>query len=345
MVKVETDEGIHGLGEGGISGRELAMQGMLEHFSQALIGQDPRRIEHIWQQLYRGAYFEGGKITAAVVSAIDIALWDILGKWLNVPVWQLLGGAVRDTIPCFATPGSLNGPEIVETARQAVADGWKVLRFTPGLTEPGWSGGDGATYDPLASIDAAVQYLGEIRTALGPDALLSIDFHHRLSPVEAALFCQRVEHLNLYFIEEPIRCENPDAYAQLRTMTRIAVRDWRRVLQQVGICAVPRARPAQFRADRCLQRGRAVRVAQDRRLVRDALCRPDAAQPARTDFDGGLRAPGGGDLELRLPGILPDARSRPAAGYFPGHAGDGERKLSAADRTGPGRGVQRGCRR
>jgi galactonate dehydratase len=108
----------------------------------------------------------------------------------------------------------------VETAKQAVADGWKVLRFTPGLTEPGWKGEDGATYDPLASIDAAVQYLGEIRTALGPDALLSIDFHHRLSPAEAALFCQRVEHLNLYFIEEPIRCENPDAYAQLRTMTR-----------------------------------------------------------------------------------------------------------------------------
>ena len=79
VIKVETDEGIHGVGEGGISGRELAMNGMLEHFKAALIGQDPRRIEHIWQQLYRGAYFEGGKITAAVVSAVDIALWDILG--------------------------------------------------------------------------------------------------------------------------------------------------------------------------------------------------------------------------------------------------------------------------
>ena len=108
VVKIETNEGVCGVGEGGISGRELAMDGMLSHFRQALIGQDPRRIEHIWQQLYRGAYFEGGKITAAVVSAVDIALWDILGKWLNVPVWQLLGGACRDTIPCFATPGGRN---------------------------------------------------------------------------------------------------------------------------------------------------------------------------------------------------------------------------------------------
>ncbi len=80
VIKVETDEGVSGLGEGGISGRELAMQGMLDHFSPVLIGEDPRRIEHIWQMLYRGAHFEGGKITAAVVSAIDIALWDILGN-------------------------------------------------------------------------------------------------------------------------------------------------------------------------------------------------------------------------------------------------------------------------
>jgi galactonate dehydratase len=221
VVVVETDEGITGLGEGGISGRELAMQGMLDHFRQALIGQDPRRIEHIWQMLYRGAYFEGGKITAAVVSAIDVALWDILGKWLDQPVWQLLGGACRDTIPCFATPGALSGPEIVQKAREATDAGWRVLRFTPGMLNLDWTGTDGSTYDPLASIDAAVQYLGDICAELGPNALLSIDFHHRLTPAEAALFCKRTEHLNLYFVEEPIRCENPDAYAQLRTMTSV----------------------------------------------------------------------------------------------------------------------------
>jgi len=86
IVKVETDSGIYGLGEGGISGRELAMQGMVQHYEQILIGMDPARIEHIWQTLYRGAYFEGGKISGAVISAIDIALYDILGKSLGVPV-------------------------------------------------------------------------------------------------------------------------------------------------------------------------------------------------------------------------------------------------------------------
>ena len=95
VVMIETEEGIIGLGEGGISGRELAMQGMVEHFSGFLIGEDPRRIEHLWQTMFRGAYFEGGKITAATLSVVDIALWDILGKWLGVPLLQLLGGASR----------------------------------------------------------------------------------------------------------------------------------------------------------------------------------------------------------------------------------------------------------
>ena len=102
IVKVETDDGVSGVGEGGISGRELAMQGMLEHFARFLVGEDPRRIEHIWQTCYRGAYFEGGKIVAATLSAIDIALWDILGQSLGVPVYQLLGGACRERSPAVS---------------------------------------------------------------------------------------------------------------------------------------------------------------------------------------------------------------------------------------------------
>src|SRR3954462_6513477 len=144
IVKIETDAGISGLGEGGISGRELAMRGALEHFAGFLVGMDPRRIEHIWQTLYRGQYFEGGKILGATISAIDIALWDILGQSLGVPVYQLLGGACRQSVPCFATPGGLTGPEIVETAKQFVADGWRVLRFGPGMPGKSWTGGDGA---------------------------------------------------------------------------------------------------------------------------------------------------------------------------------------------------------
>ena len=102
IVKVETDAGIHGLGEAGTAGRERALGGTIDHFREFLIGKDPRQIEDIHQTLYRSQYFEGGTIITAAASAIDIALWDILGKHLRVPVWQLLGGASRQHVTCFA---------------------------------------------------------------------------------------------------------------------------------------------------------------------------------------------------------------------------------------------------
>ena len=221
IVMVQTDEGITGIGEGGISGRELAMQGMLEHFARFLVGEDPRRIEHLWQTMYRGAYFEGGKISGATISAVDIALWDILGKWLGVPVYQLLGGDCRQRVQCFATPGVLDGPACVERARELADAGWRYMRFVPGMAESDQIGETGGVYEPFESIELAVHWLGEIRRVLGSRVELSIDFHHRLSVAEAALFCQRVEPLHLQFVEEPIRAESVEAYRQLRGMTRV----------------------------------------------------------------------------------------------------------------------------
>lgn len=221
IVKIETDAGISGLGEGGISGRELAMQGMLEHFAHILIGMDPHRIEHIWQLLYRGHYFEGGKIVGGTLSAVDMALWDILGQALGVPVYQLLGGACRDKIRCFATPATLTGPACVERAREFVAAGWHQLRFGPGMDTEGWTGGDRAIYEPAESIALAAHWIREVRQAVGPKIRLSIDFHHRLSVAEAALFCQQITDVNLEFLEEPIRAQSPEAYRQLRQMTPI----------------------------------------------------------------------------------------------------------------------------
>src|SRR5947209_3665201 len=131
----------------------MAMQGHVAHFAPFLVGMDPRRIEHIWQTLYRSQYFEGGKIACAAISAIDIALWDILGQALGVPVYQLLGGACRDVIPCFTTPADLTGPACVEKARGAVAQGWRYLRFGVGMHDPGWTGETAAVYEPMESLD------------------------------------------------------------------------------------------------------------------------------------------------------------------------------------------------
>ena len=217
VVVVETEDGTVGLGEGGMSARELAMKGYVEHLREFLIGMDARNIEHIWQTMYRGAYFEGGKISGAAVSAIDMALWDIKAKSFGVPVYQLLGGACREQVRTFATVPGLNGPGCVERARELIDAGWRYLRFMPAMPE----GTPDDVFEPMESIQLAVHWLREVWREVGPGIGLSIDFHHRLSVAEAAHFCGQIEDLHLMFLEEPIRAQSPAAYRQLRRLTNV----------------------------------------------------------------------------------------------------------------------------
>ncbi|WP_343405948.1 mandelate racemase/muconate lactonizing enzyme family protein [Caldilinea sp.] len=219
VVKVETDEGIYGLGEAGLSGRELAVIGALRHFREFLIGQDPLQIGRIWQELYRSQYFEGGRVLLAAQSAIDIALYDIAGKALNVPVYQLLGGKQRDVIPCFATASGA-GPALVDDVKLLMQHGWTVIRTAPMMpNRAGGFVGDSAIFDPRASIAVTAEWLTKVREACGSELVLGIDYHHRLSIAETASFCQRMPAGTLDFLEEPIRDETPEAYAALRKLT------------------------------------------------------------------------------------------------------------------------------
>ncbi|RUV32839.1 mandelate racemase/muconate lactonizing enzyme family protein, partial [Mesorhizobium sp. M5C.F.Ca.IN.020.32.2.1] len=125
LVKVETDQGIFGWGESGLSGREKAVSGAVEHYREFLIGRDPMQMGRIWQEVYRSQYFEGGRVLQAAISAIDIALHDIKGKALGVPVYELLGGKQRDRIPTFASTGDeAEGDVAIERARELRAQGW-----------------------------------------------------------------------------------------------------------------------------------------------------------------------------------------------------------------------------
>ena len=128
IVKVETDEGIHGWGESGLSGRELAVVGAVRHYREFLLGRDPREIGRLWQEMYRGQYFEGGRVLTAAISAIDIALHDVVGKALGVPVYQLLGGKQREWVPCFATTGAPDLETLVKNCKLLLDKGWDVIR-------------------------------------------------------------------------------------------------------------------------------------------------------------------------------------------------------------------------
>jgi len=208
FVVVDTDEGIYGVGEGGITGRELAVQGVVEHFKPFLIGQDARRIEHLWQRMYRGGFFPADKIATSAISAIDIALWDIKGKALGVPVYELLGGLARDKVVCYPHSQGRTLDELVENAKRHVAEGWKFVRW--GL------GQQGEILEPGTVIPEAIRAFEALRTALGDQVELCFDIHTRLDPPDAIRLCNAVEPYRPFFMEDPIRSESMQSLRVVR---------------------------------------------------------------------------------------------------------------------------------
>ncbi|MGB5512595.1 MAG: mandelate racemase/muconate lactonizing enzyme family protein [Woeseiaceae bacterium] len=218
LVKVETDEGIYGWGESGVSSRELAVIGAIKHFREFLIGKDASRIGAIWQELYRGQYFEGGRILTGAISAIDIALWDIAGKALGVPIYRLLGGKQRDHIQCFITTTKPFDETLIDDAKALAEQGWRVIRATAGDLG---SINEVRELDVRQSIADGAAILVEARQELGDSVTLGIDYHHRLTVAETASFCQRMPSGTLDFIEDPIRYQTPEAYETLRKMVDV----------------------------------------------------------------------------------------------------------------------------
>jgi galactonate dehydratase len=215
VVKVETDEGIFGWGESGLSGRELAVVGAIQHYAGFLRGRDPMQTGALWQEMYRSQYFEGGRVLQAAISAIDIALHDIKGKALGVPVYDLLGGKQRDHIPTFASTSAPEAAGMIEQAQNLKAAGWTAIRFFPDFRDTG------GIFEPREHIAKTARACVQAREALGDEVVLGIDWHHRLSVAEAASFCQKMPSGTLDFLEEPIRDETPEAYEALRNLTDV----------------------------------------------------------------------------------------------------------------------------
>jgi galactonate dehydratase len=217
LVRVTTDEGLHGWGESGLTSRERAVAGAVEHYGQWLVGRDPMNIGALWQEMYRSQYFEGGRVLTAAISAIDIALHDIKGKALGVPVWQLLGGKQRDFVDTFASVKATDVGRIVELTQQLLEAGWTCIRLPRKDASP-----DAPTrFEPWDSLIMTAEWMVKVREAVGARAILGIDYHHRLSVAEAASFCQRMPVGTIDWIEEPIRDEAPEAYESLRRLTPI----------------------------------------------------------------------------------------------------------------------------
>ncbi|MDP6115598.1 MAG: galactonate dehydratase, partial [Planctomycetota bacterium] len=202
-----TDEGIYGLGEYGITWKELAGVGVIEQVKRDLIGQDPLNIERIWQEMFRGYFFPGGRINMAAQSAIDIALWDIKGKAHGQPVHMLLGGQLRDKVACYTGLGG-SPEQAAQSAKEKVAQGWKFLRMSVPQR--------GDILDASAAVRDAVELVSAVREAVGEEIELCIDVHTRLDPPDTIRLGRQLEQFNMFFIEDPLRCENPQSYRNVR---------------------------------------------------------------------------------------------------------------------------------
>src|SRR5258708_29137614 len=190
VIKVETDAGIYGLGESGLSTREQAVMGALRHYREFLVGRDPLQRGRIWQELYRSQYFEGGRVLLAAQSAIDIALHDIAGKAWGVPVYQLLGGKQRDFVPGFATVFGQTAEDMLAQVKLLLDNQWTVVRTMPlpsGMPRPAAPG----VYEPRDTLANTAAALVQAREPFGSAPPLSIDYGHQMSLTAHASDCQR----------------------------------------------------------------------------------------------------------------------------------------------------------
>ena len=214
-VKILTDEGIYGLGEASLSGRSLAVVEALGHLEPLLVGQDATRIEHIWQDIFRGTFWRGGPVMQSALAGVDIALWDLAGKALGVPTFRLLGGAARDKVLVYRHVGGRTPEELGENSRKLLEEGWKVLRISP------YDYTVDDTYNPRRAIDGSVAHFAGLREAVGYQVPVIFEAHTRPTPAYAVELCNAIAEFKPFFVEDPIRSENPASFAHLRAHTNV----------------------------------------------------------------------------------------------------------------------------
>lgn len=241
-LKIETDEGLTGIGDATLNGRELAVASYLEdHVAPCLIGRDPHQVEDIWQYLYRGAYWRRGPVTMSAIAAVDTALWDIKAKAAGLPLYQLLGGKSRTGVMVY---GHANGSDIEATVDEVLRYkemGYRAVRAqsgVPGLNKVYGVSSDRLFYEPADAtlpsehdwsteryLDHTPRLFEKVRDAAGWDLHLLHDVHHRLTPIEAGRLGKSLEPFRLFWMEDATPAEHQESFRLIRqhTTTPLAV--------------------------------------------------------------------------------------------------------------------------
>lgn len=215
FVEIITDDGFEGWGEAVIEGKASSVKACVEEMTEYLIGADPRQIEDIWTLLYRAAFYRGGPILMSAISGIDQALWDIKGKYFNAPVYELMGGKCRQKMKIYSWIGGDRPSDVAKAAKEKQEAGFHAVKMN--ATE------ELQYIDTYDKIDAVLERVASIREKVGRYFGIAIDFHGRVHRPMAKILARKLEEFNPMFIEEPVLCENMEAFKEIAASSNIPI--------------------------------------------------------------------------------------------------------------------------
>lgn len=249
IVKVHCEDGTVGVGEGGVHGWQRPTETMVQTFAPYLVGQDPSRIEHHYQYLYRSSHFMGSVVQGAL-SAIDIALWDIKGKRLGVPIYELMGGLTRHKVRCYMHVNGDTAEELAADAVEQVKAGFSAVRFAA-FGANFWLY---RTYSEWA--DDAVERVGAVREAVGPSIDICVEIHRQMNPSESIALGRRLEQFNPFFYEDPMLPDSPDMMGEVQRRGNLPIATGERFTSIYEFQQLLEARACAYvRPDLCLAGG------------------------------------------------------------------------------------------
>ncbi len=244
FLRVTTDVGVDGWSEAVVEGNVRAVRGAVESLADYLVGQDPRDVGYHWTRMYTDNFYKNGPVLTSAISAIDIALWDIKGKLLGVPVYELLGGPVRTHVPVYCHVGGDTVDELVASTRAAMDAGFSMVKTS--ITAPA------PRLPTRRYVDGEVERFYGLRDAVGPSCEFGIDFHGRATPALSLTLCRELEGAHPIFVEEPCLPENIDAMKDIKASTTIPIATGERLFTRWGFRGAIEARIADvYQPDVC----------------------------------------------------------------------------------------------
>ena len=226
FLRITTNAGVEGWSEAVLEGNLQAVRGALEVLGGYLVGKDPRRINEHWARMYTDNFYRGGPVLTSAISAVDIALWDIKGKLLDVPAYELLGGPMRAAVPVYCHIRGETAEELIEDARSAMAQGFRLLKT--GLNAPA------PRVATVAFVEGETNRFHRLREAIGNECEYAIDFHGRATPALSRVLIKEIEPTRPAFIEEPCLPENIDAMVEIKASTTIPIATGERLFTRWG---------------------------------------------------------------------------------------------------------------